>query len=96
MSDELDYNMKLPMTDERYRIPGLNAFSMSAWSRENEPKEPPRYKVGDVVVLTVTTEVTRVFEDCDGTPLYSFENGLRNMSDRGQIRPATDEEAREY
>lgn len=96
MSENLDYNMKLPMTDERYRIPGLNAFSMSAWSRDNEPKEPPRFKVGDIVAITIITEVTKVFNDCDGTPLYSLDGIGHGYSDHNDIRPATDEEKQNY
>ncbi len=93
MAEELDYNMKLPMTHERYRIPGMNAFSMSAWSRENEPKDTPRFKVGDVVVVTVVTEVTRVYKDCDDTPLYGFDDIGNGYADRGNIRLATQDEA---
>jgi len=94
MSEELDYNLKLPMTHERYRIPGLNAFSMSAWSRENEPKEPPRFKVGDVVAITVIAEVTKVYADCDGTPLYTIDGVGNGIADRdGNMRLATPDEA---
>jgi hypothetical protein len=69
------------MDDERYRIPGTNMFNLSKWSRENVPKSPPRYKVGDVVVHVTDDEVLRVFEDCDGTPLYELARGGSGISD---------------
>lgn len=59
--------------DERYRIPlpnGGYAINLSKWSRENVPKPPPKYKVGDVVIYTTETEIVQVYSDCDGTPLY--------------------------
>lgn len=49
-------------------------FSFSKYSRENIPKDPPKFRVGDAVRVVVETDVTSVGEDCDGTPLY----GLRN------------------
>jgi hypothetical protein len=62
-----------------YRIPlqdGNYALNMSKWSRENVPKSPPKFKVGDEVVYTVKTEILRVYADCDGTTLYQIdENG---------------------
>jgi len=66
------------MDDERYRIPlsdNSYAINISKWSRENEPKDPPKYKVGDMVkfVLDTEVEVLQVYEDCDGTPLYELE-----------------------
>jgi hypothetical protein len=56
-----------------------NMFNLSAWSRENEPKGPPRFKVGDRVMFTVPLYVEIVGEDCDGTPLFSV--GLENPAD---------------
>ena len=86
MSDE-----KLPMDDERYRIPGTNTFNLSAWSRENEPKAPPQFKLGDIVVFTTTAEITRVYQDVDGTPLYSLDIQPHGHNEES-IRPATEEE----
>jgi len=65
--------MGKPLSHEDYRIPGTNMFSFSQWSRENIPKPPPKFKVGDVVVLTTKREITHVGEDCDGTILYTLD-----------------------
>ena len=66
--------MNLKWNDERYRILGTNMFSFSRWSRENEPKPPPKYKVGDIVMLTRESKIVLVGEDCDGTALYGLDN----------------------
>lgn len=83
---------KLPFDDPRYLIPGTNMFNLSKWTRENEPQADHQFTVGDVVVLTVVTEVTKLTRDVDGTPLYrlSVAEGLWS---EGDIRKATDEEA---
>jgi len=62
------------ITDERYRILGTNAFNFSKWSRENEPKPPPKHKVGDVVRITSIQEIISIGKDCDGTVLYGLTN----------------------
>lgn len=90
-----DQNLKLPIEDERYRVAGLNAFSFSKWSKDNLPKQPARFKVGDVVAVTIITEITKVYEDCDGTPLYAFDK-FTGWPDDGSIRPATDEELNSF
>jgi len=51
-----------------YRIAGTPFLSLSRWSRENVPKDPPRFRVGDRVL--VPAYVHRVYEDCDGTALF--------------------------
>lgn len=62
---------RLPLEHPLYEFaPGC--FSLSAWVRQNDPAPPPRFKVGDRVVLTAVLTVTRVGKDCDGTPLYDF------------------------
>jgi len=71
--------------DERYRIPGTNCFSLSKWSRENEPKLPPNYKVGDEVILTSETTIVQVYEDCDGTPLYQVDCNGYGISEQQLI-----------
>jgi hypothetical protein len=43
-------------------------LNFSKWSRENVPKEPPRFKIGDEVVVRL--QVCKVTKDCDGTPLF--------------------------
>jgi len=58
------------MGKKQNRIPGTDMFSLSRWLRENEPKLPSTWKVGDHVVLVIPVEITDVYEDCDGTPLY--------------------------
>lgn len=65
--------VRKPMDHPDYRIPGTNAFNLSKWSRENEPKPPHTRQVGDVVVLTVVGEITGLTFDCDGTALYSVD-----------------------
>jgi hypothetical protein len=87
-----DKNGTLPITDERYRIPGTDAFSYSKWARENVDRDPPKFKVGDVVVITLVKEITKVGNDCDGTVLYGLEDlGFGYSEDN--LRLATDEEA---
>lgn len=54
-----------------YRIG--NFVNYSKWSRENEPKSAPKFKVGDKVTFTIETEITKVGQDCDGTTLYGAE-----------------------
>ena len=49
-------------------------FVFSHYSRENVPKKPPKYKVGDVVILKTEREITSVGQDCDGTMLYGLDN----------------------
>lgn len=62
---------KKPLNHPDYEIaPGV--YNLSAWSRENEPKGPPRFKVGDRVRFTDTLYVHRVGQDCDGTPLFAL------------------------
>lgn len=95
-NNELDYNLKLPLAHERYRLEGLNAFSLSRWSKENEYHEPHRFKVGDIVRLTITCEVTNLVEDCDGTALYTLDNDMHGVPDNDDIRLATDEEKENY
>jgi hypothetical protein len=56
-----------------------NVFLLSKWRRENEP-QTPKYKIGDVVELRIEVEVTGIYSDCDGTPLYEFDNGIRGYS----------------
>lgn len=91
-----DEGKKLPFDDPRYLIPGTNAFNFSQWSRENEPKPDHAFKVGDVVVLTVVCEVTKLTHDCDGTPLYSLSGSLGHGWSGDQLRAATDDEANNY
>ena len=64
---------KKPMDHEDYRIPGTNMFNLSKWIRENDPPQPGKYKIGDHVSLVLSCVITRVFQDCDGTTLYSLE-----------------------
>ena len=49
-------------------------LNWSKYSRENIPKKPPKFKVGDTVVLTTEREITQVGQDCDGTVLYGLDN----------------------
>ena len=63
----------LPMNDERYRIPGTNAFNYSMWARENVEQPPPAFKVGDKVVFTIITEIEAINHDCDGSVLYTAD-----------------------
>lgn len=66
-----------PLTHPDYEIaPGM--FNLSAWSRENEPKGEPRFRVGDRVVLTIPLYIQHVGQDCDGTPLFAA--GLEDSS----------------
>jgi hypothetical protein len=69
--------MAKTLDDEQYRIPlpnGKYAINLSKWRRENEP-QTPKYKVGDMVkfVLNEEVEVLKVYQDCDGTPLYELD-----------------------
>jgi len=56
--------------DPKYKIaPGITNFT--AWSRDNIPKGPPRFKVGDRVRFLESLWILYVGEDCDGEPLFS-------------------------
>lgn len=59
------------MHDGRYTHDGL--FNFSKWSRENVPKPPPQFAVGDTVIFTIETTITHVGADCDGTTLYGAD-----------------------
>jgi hypothetical protein len=61
-----------------YMVEGM--FLLSKWLRENEPQEP-QYKVGDEVMLTIKGEITDVYMDCDGTPLYEIDYNIRGYSE---------------
>ena len=60
-------------TIKKYTIPGTRIFNWSQYSRENIPKDSPRFKVGDEVIFTLKTTITKVGNDCDGTVLYGAE-----------------------
>jgi len=64
-----------------YIIPGTNLINFTAYSHENIPKPPHKYKVGDTVKITIETEITELHFDCDGTPLYSLVNLGHGFSD---------------
>jgi len=55
-------------------LSGIKGFRWSKYSRENIPKPSPKYKVGDLVRVTSEQEITRIGQDCDGTPLYELTN----------------------
>lgn len=86
---------KLPMDDPRYKIPGTNMINFSKWSRENEEHPDHKFAVGDIVVLTITVEISELIRDCDGTPLYRFGDIRGNWSEES-LRAATDEEIENY
>ena len=68
---------KIPLDNPRYRIPlqgGGYILNFTKWSRENEPKTPHKYKVGDTLILTTEVEVKSLHFDCDGTALYELYN----------------------
>lgn len=89
---------KPQITDEdiaRYTIPGTNVFNLTRWVRENTEYPPPKFKVGDVVVFTVITEITGVGKDCDGSILYSAEMIGHGWGEEN-FREATEEESKNY
>ena len=87
-----DENQK-PMTHEDYQIPGTNMFNFSKWSRENIPKPPHKYKVGDCVTVTLTVEIFELHHDCDGTALYKVDQlGYGHTLDDDYARLATQDE----
>lgn len=63
-------NEKPPNHPDYEIAPGM--FNFSKWSRENIPKPPPKFKLGDAVRLTMTLYVAVVGQDCDGTSLYGL------------------------
>jgi hypothetical protein len=74
---------KKPLTHPDYKIEGMNAYNFSKWKRENVPAPPARFKVGDKVVFTVETQVVKVYQDCDGTPLYALESVGNGWTEEG-------------
>jgi hypothetical protein len=68
------------MEDPKYGYVIDGMFLLSKWLRENEPQEP-KYKVGDLVELTIEGEITKVYKDCDGTPLYEVNGNIRGYSE---------------
>lgn len=82
------------ISDPRYRIPGIpNSVNFAQWTRENEPAEPPKHAIGDVVVFTFVTTVSAINQDCDGTPLYKL-GVIGGGWSSDNVRAATDEEKR--
>lgn len=69
-----------PLDHPDYLIPGTNILNFSRWSRENEPKDPSPFKIGDEVYVLCCAEVVRIYEDCDGTPLHALDNGQKGYS----------------
>jgi hypothetical protein len=87
-----DNQEKKPFDHPDYKI-GENAFNWSKWSRENIPKPPHKYKVGDFVTVTLTVEVLSLHYDVDGTPLYKLDTlGAGWNDDDDYMRPATQDE----
>jgi hypothetical protein len=68
------------MTDPKYGYVVGGMFLLSKWLRENEP-QIPKYKIGDMVELTIEGEITAVYQDCDGTPLYEIDGNIRGYSE---------------
>jgi hypothetical protein len=79
------------INDKRYRVPGTSAINWSKYSRENIAKDPPKYKVGDMVILTHEVEILKVYQDCDGTPLYQVDSNGYGISDN-QLSPVAHKE----
>jgi len=79
------------MEDPKYGYVINGMFLLSKWIRENEPPQEPKYKVGDEVEVTMEGEITAVYQDCDGTPLYEIDNNLAGFSE-GSIRKIEDEQ----
>jgi hypothetical protein len=61
-------------TDPKYGYVVGGMFLLSKWIRENTPTKQHKYKVGDIVSITVECEVLKLAYDCDGTPLYTLES----------------------
>lgn len=58
-----------PLDHPDYLIEGTSILNFSKWSRENIPKSPPAFAVGDRVLVPAV--VRKVYQDCDGTPLFA-------------------------
>lgn len=73
------FNEPLSPDDERYRIPGTTILNFTAWSRENEPKDPPKFWLGHRVRFipddgdVVEGVIEACYPDCDWTPLYDVK-----------------------
>lgn len=61
-----------PIESARYTSGGCTNFT--AYSRENISKKAHKYKIGDEVVVRVHRVVAALQRDCDGEPLYGFED----------------------
>ena len=69
------------MEDPKYGYVINGGFLLSKWVRENVPHPEPKYKVGDLVELRMEGEITRVYRDCDGTPLYDIDGVVSGYSE---------------
>lgn len=78
------------LNNPRYHVGGV--FLLSKWIREHVHQEH-KFKVGDTVVITITTEVKALQRDCDGTPLYKLE-GIGGGWSEVNMRLASDEESK--
>lgn len=88
--------MKQDMNNPRYWVTGPGTFNLSKWLRENVEQPPPQFKVGDVVTITITREITKVGQDCDGTTLYGIDGLGFGWPEGDHLRLATDEEAKNF
>ena len=66
-----DANGNCHLSDCLYIAGGL--LNWSHYSRDNIPKPPAKYKVGDTVRFAVDTEILSIGKDCDGTVLYELD-----------------------
>lgn len=98
MSNDQNSNQPEPQEPpdlEAYRIPGTNMINFSRYVRENTIYPEPQFKVGDVVVFTVITEITAIGKDCDGSTLYTADMIGGGWGEES-FRAATEEEQKSY
>ena len=94
MGEEI--NMKDDFDNPEYLIdtPSGKVFNLSKWVRENTPQAEHKFKEGDIVALTIITQVEKLTRDVDGTPLYVLEGRGGGWSEES-MRLATDEEKKD-
>lgn len=91
-----NYNIpKEHMTDPRYGYVLNGGFLLSKWVRENVTPSEHVFKVGDVVTVSITTEIEALQRDVDGSALYKLSK-LGGGWNADNIRLATKEESDNY
>jgi hypothetical protein len=69
--------MSKPLDHPDYRVPGTDLLNLSKWSRENDPKPPHKFPIGQVVTVDFCHDEDD--EDDEGLVLNIEHSGEREV-----------------